>query len=266
VRCTTPRRPSSRQKISQAEGVGQVTVAARRLPAVRVELNPMCSTSTRSGWTGAHALAAANANRPKGSVDLGDRHWQIMADDQAKKASQYVPLIVAYRNGAAVRLSEVAEVVDSVEDLRNAGIGQRPSPRCSSSSTDSRTPTSSKPRNAVRELLPLLRASIPSTINLRSCSSAPAPSARLCARSRRTLVIAIALVIMVCSCSCGSARATLIPAVAVPGSLVATFGVMYLAGFSLNNLSLMALTIATGFVVDDAIVVLENVSRHIEPE
>jgi multidrug efflux pump len=252
------------QKISQAEGVGQVTVGGASLPAVRVELNPMVLNKYAIGLDEVRAaLAAANANRPKGSVELGDRHWQIMADDQAKKASQYVPLIVAYRNGSAVRLSDVGEVVDSVEDLRNAGIANgKPSVLV----IINRQPNANiiETTERVRELLPLLRASIPSTIDLDVVLERTSTIRASLREVERTLVIAIALVIMVVFLFLRNARATLIPAVAVPVSLVATFGVMYLAGFSLNNLSLMALTIATGFVVDDAIVVLENVSRHIE--
>ena len=252
------------QKISQVEGVGQVTVGGASLPAVRVELNPTALNKYAIGLDEVRTvLSAANANRPKGSVEEGDRHWQIMADDQAKKASQYIPLIVAYRNGAAVRLSDVAEVLDSVEDLRNAGIANgKPSvlviinrqPNANIIDTTER----------VRELLPLLRASIPSTINLDVVLERTSTIRASLFEVERTLVIAMALVIVVVFLFLRNARATLIPAVAVPVSLVATFGVMYLAGFSLNNLSLMALTIATGFVVDDAIVVLENVSRHIE--
>ena len=252
------------QKISQAEGVGQVTVGGASLPAVRVELNPTALNKYAIGLDEVRAaLAAANANRPKGSVEEGDRHWQIMADDQAKKASQYLPLIVAYRNGSAVRLSDVGEVVDSVEDLRNAGISNgKPAvlviinrqPNANIIDTTER----------VRELLPLLRASIPSTINLDVVLERTSTIRASLREVERTLVIAMGLVILVVFLFLRNARATLIPAVAVPVSLVATFGVMYLAGFSLNNLSLMALTIATGFVVDDAIVVLENVSRHIE--
>src|SRR5213076_1212018 len=244
------------QKISQAEGVGQVTVGGASLPAVRVELNPMTLNKYAIGLDEVRTvLSAANANRPKGSVEEGDRHWQIMADDQAKRASQYIPLIVAYRNGAAV--------LDSVEDLRNAGIANgKPSvlviinrqPNANIIDTTER----------VRELLPLLRASIPSTINLDVVLERTSTIRASLREVERTLVIAVALVIMVVFLFLRNARATLIPAVAVPVSLVATFGVMVLAGFSFNNLSLMALTIATGFVVDDAIVVLENVSRHIE--
>src|SRR2546427_5705071 len=191
-----------------------------------------------------------------------------MADDQAKKASQYLPLIVAWRtdksgNGSAVRLSDVAEVVDSVEDLRNAGIANGKS---SVLVIINRQPNANiiETTERVRELLPLLRASIPSTIDLHEVLERTSTIRASLREVERTLVIAMALVIMVVFLFLRNGRATLIPAVAVPVSLVATFGVMYLAGFSLNNLSLMALTIATGFVVDDAIVVLENVSRHIE--
>jgi multidrug efflux pump len=252
------------QKISQVSGVGQVTVGGASLPAVRVELNPMTLNKYAVGLDEVRsALAAANANRPKGSVEEGDRHWQIQADDQAKKASQYIPLIVAYRNGAAVRLSDVAEVVDSVEDLRNAGSSNgRPSVLV----IINRQPNANiiETADRVRELLPLLRASIPSAINLDMVLERTSTIRASLREVERTLVIAMALVILVVFLFLRNGGATLIPAVAVPVSLVATFGVMYLAGFSLNNLSLMALTIATGFVVDDAIVVLENVSRYIE--
>jgi len=252
------------QKISQVNGVGQVTVGGASLPAVRVELNPMTLNKYGIGLDEVRAaLAAANANRPKGSVEEGDRHWQIAADDQAKKASQYIPLIVAYRNGAAVRLSDVAEVVDSVEDLRNAGSSNgRPSVLV----IINRQPNANiiETVERVRELLPLLRASIPSAVNLDLVLERTSTIRASLFEVERTLLMAMALVILVVFLFLRNARATLIPAVAVPVSLVATFGVMYLAGFSLNNLSLMALTIATGFVVDDAIVVLENVSRYIE--
>ena len=154
------------QKISQVSGVGQVTVGGASLPAVRVELNPATLNNYGIGLDEVRAaLVAANANRPKGSIEQGDRHWQIQADDQAKKASQYVPLIVAYRNGAAVRLSDDAEVVDSVEDLRNAGSSNgRPSVLV----IINRQPNANiiETVERVRELLPLLRASIPSAINL----------------------------------------------------------------------------------------------------
>jgi multidrug efflux pump len=252
------------QRISQVSGVGQVTVGGASLPAVRVELNPTALNSYGIALDDVRAaLAAANANRPKGTVEDGDRHWQIQANDQAKSASEYIPLIVAYRNGAAVRLSDVAEVVDSVEDLRNAGSSNgRPSVLL----IINRQPNANIIETAerVRDIMPLLRASIPRAINLDVVLERTSTIRASLFEVERTLLIAMVLVILVVFAFLRNARATLIPAVAVPVSLVTTFGVMYLAGFSLNNLSLMALTIATGFVVDDAIVVLENVSRHIE--
>jgi len=252
------------QKISQVQGVGQVTVGGSSLPAVRVEMNPSALNKYGIAFDDVRtALAAANANRPKGSVEQGERNWQILANDQAKQASEYLPLIVAYRNGAGVRLSDVAEVVDSVEDLRNAGLANgKPSilvilnrqPNANIIETSDR----------VRELLPVLRASIPSAIDLDVVLERTSTIRTSLREVERTLVMAMGLVILVVFLFLRNGRATLIPAVAVPVSLIATFGVMYLCGYSLDNLSLMALTIATGFVVDDAIVVLENVSRHIE--
>ncbi len=252
------------QKLSQVSGVGQVTVGGSSLPAVRVELNPTALNKYGIGLdTVRAALAAANANRPKGAVEDGDRHWQIYADDQAKKADQYLPLIVAYRNGAAVRLSDVADVVDSVEDLRNAGSANgKPSVLI----IIYRQPGANiiETADAVRGLLPLLRASIPSAIDLSVVLERTTTIRASLHEVERTLVISVGLVILVVFLFLRNARAALIPSVAVPVSLIATFGVMYLCGYSLDNLSLMALTIATGFVVDDAIVVLENVSRYIE--
>ena len=252
------------QKLSQVQGIGQVTVGGSSLPAVRVELNPTALNKYGIAFDDVRAaLSAANANRPKGSVEQGDRHWQILANDQAKAASQYVPLVVAYRNGAPVRLSDLGEVVDSVEDLRNAGSANgKPSvlvilyrqPNANIIETADR----------VRDLLPVLRASIPSAIDLNVVLERTSTIRASLHDVERALAMATGLVILVVFLFLRNGRATLIPAVAVPVSLVATFGVMYLAGYSLDNLSLMALTVATGFVVDDAIVVLENVSRHIE--
>jgi multidrug efflux pump len=252
------------QKLAQVDGVGQVTVGGSSLPAVRVELNPAALHKYGIGTAQVRsAIQATNANRPKGAVEDADRHWQITANDQARKAAEYLPLIVAYRDGRAVRLSDVAEVVDSVQDLRNAGSANgRPSvllivyrqPGANIIATVDR----------VKALLPPLRASIPSAIDV-SIPLDRTPTIRASLREvEQTLVISTALVIMVVFLFLRNGRATLIPSVAVPVSLIGTFAVMYLCGYSLNNLSLMALTIATGFVVDDAIVVLENVSRHIE--
>jgi multidrug efflux pump len=209
------------------------------------------------------AIGATNANRPKGNVEAGERNWQIYANDQARTAAEYLPLIVAFRNGAAVRLSDVGEVVDSVQDLRNAGISNGKQavlvilyrqPGANIIDTADR----------VRELLPQLKASIPSAIDLNVVMERTTTIRASLREVERTLVIAMLLVIVVVFLFLRNWRAALIPSVAVPVSLIGTFGAMYLCGFSLNNLSLMALTVATGFVVDDAIVVLENVSRHIE--
>jgi multidrug efflux pump len=252
------------QKLSQIEGVGQVNVGGSSLPAVRVELNPDTLFKYGVGLEDVRAaLAAANANRPKGAVEDGERHWQILANDQAKTAAEYLPLIVAWRNGAPVTLEAVANVVDSVQDLRNAGMANgRPSvlviiyrqPNANIIETVDR----------VNALLPSLRASIPSAITLVPAMERTATIRGSLRDTGRALGIAIVLVILVVFVFLRSGRATLIPIVAVPVSLIGSFGVMYLAGFSVNNFTLMALTIATGFVVDDAVVVLENTTRHIE--
>ena len=252
------------QKISQVQGVGQVTVGGSSLPAVRVELNPQALYKYGIGPEDVRtAIVATNVNRPKGSLEEGERHWQILANDQARTAAEYLPIVVAYKNNAPVRLSDVAEVVDSVQDLRNAG---------SSNGKPSVLVIINRQPNAniieiverVKELLPLLRASVPQDMNVDLVLDRT-PTIRGSLRdTERTLLIAIFLVILVVFLFLRDWRASLIPTVAVPVSLIGTFGVMYLCKYSLNNLSLMALIIATGFVVDDAIVVLENISRRIE--
>ncbi|MBS0337760.1 MAG: multidrug efflux RND transporter permease subunit [Proteobacteria bacterium] len=252
------------QKLSQLKGIGQVTVGGSSLPAVRVELNPATLYKYGIGLEDVRtAITATNANRPKGVVEDGQRYWQILANDQAKKAAEYMPVVVAFRNGAAVRLSDVAEVVDSVQDLRNAGSANgKPSVLL----ILNRQPNANiiETVDRVREILPVLRASIPSAIDLQVALDRT-PTIRASLRDvERALMISMGLVILVVFLFLRNWRATLIPAVAVPVSLIGTFAVMHLAGYSLNNLSLMALTIATGFVVDDAIVVLENISRRIE--
>ncbi len=252
------------QKLSQIEGVGQVTVGGSSLPAVRVELNPQALNKYGIGLEEVRtALASANANRPKGAVEDGDRHWQIYANDQAKTAAEYLPLVIAYRNGSAVRLPDVAEVVDSVQDLRNAGMANgKPSVLV----IINRQPNANiiDTVDRVNELLPSLRASIPRAIDLATAMERTTTIRASLRDVGRSLTIAVILVILVVYLFLRDARATAIPSVAVPVSLIGTLGVMYLAGFSINNFTLMALTIATGFVVDDAIVVLENTSRHIE--
>ena len=252
------------QRISQVPGVGQVTVGGGSLPAVRVELNPTVLNRLGIGFDEVRtAITTTNANRPKGFLELGDRYWQVQANDQAKSAAEYLPIIVAYRNGAAVRLGDVGEVVDSVQDLRNHGMANgKPAVLL----IINRQPNANiiETVDAVIAMIPELRAAIPSDVKLELMMERTSTIRGSLREIERTLLISIALVILVVFLFLRNGRATLIPAIAVPISLIGTFGAMYLLGFSLNNLSLMALTIATGFVVDDAIVVLENVSRHIE--
>jgi multidrug efflux pump len=252
------------QKISQVEGVGQVNVGGSSLPAVRVELNPTVLNKLGVALEDVRtAITNTNANRPKGAVEDGERRWQIGANDQAHKAYEYMPIIVTYRNGAPVRVSDLGDVRDSVQDLRNAGSADgKPSVLL----IINRQPGANiiETVDRIREVLPQLRASIPAAIDMKVVQDRT-PTIRASLRDvGRALVIAFGLVIMVVFLFLRNLRAAVIPAVAVPVSLIGTFGVMYLCGFSLDNLSLMALTVATGFVVDDAIVVLENVSRHIE--
>jgi multidrug efflux pump len=252
------------QKLSQVSGIGQVTVGGSSLPAVRVELNPLALHKYGIGLEDVrNAIVATNANRPKGAIEDGERHWQIGANDQAKVAADYIPLVVTYRDGAAVRLSDVAEVLDSEQDLRNAGSANgRPAVIL----VLNRQPNANiiETVDRVKALLPQLRASIPSAIEMGIAMDRTTTIRASLRDVERALAMAVGLVIMVVFLFLRNARATAIPAVAVPISLLGTFGAMYLLGYSLDNLSLMALTIATGFVVDDAIVVLENVSRHIE--
>ena len=252
------------QKISQVEGVGEVSVGGSSLPAVRVELNPTALYNYNISYSDvSSAISTTNANRPKGAVEEGDKRWQIYANDQVHQAEDYRPLIVAYRNGAPVRLSDLAEVVDSVEDVRHEGSSNgRPAVLL----RIDRQPGANiiETVDRIKALLPQLAASIPPAIDI-DVALDRSPTIRASVHHVEfTLVLSVGLVIMVVFLFLRNARATLIPSVAVPVSLTATFGVMYLCGYSLDNLSLMALTVATGFVVDDAIVVLENISRHIE--
>jgi len=252
------------QKLSQVDGIGQVTVGGSSLPAVRVEMIPSALHKYGIGTEDVRAvIAAANANRPKGMVEDDTRHWQIYANDQARTAAEYFPLIIAYRNGAAVHLTDVAEIKDSVQDLRNAGSADgKPAVLV----ILNRQPGANiiETVDRVRATLPNLRASVPSAIDLAVVIDRTPTIRASLHEVERTLMISIALVVMVVFLFLRKVSATLIPTVAVPVSLLGTFGIMYLAGYSLNNLSLMALTVATGFVVDDAIVVLENIWRRVE--
>jgi multidrug efflux pump len=252
------------QKLSQVEGIGEVVVGGSSLPAVRVDLVPQALYKYGIGLEDVRAaLASANAHSPKGGIDVGDRRYQIYANDQANKAGDYKSLVIAYRNGAAVQLSDVGEITDSVENLRNAGLANgKPAvliilyrqPNANIISTV----------DLVKALMPQLRASVSPAIDIDLAVDRSTTIRTSLHDVERTLVLAVLLVIAVVFLFLRNARATLIPVVAVSVSLVATFGVMYLVGYSLDNLSLMALTVATGFVVDDAIVVLENVTRYIE--
>jgi multidrug efflux pump len=252
------------QRLSQVPGVGQVTISGSSLPAVRVELNPQALFKYGISLEGVRAaLSAANAHAPKGAIEEGNLHYQIYTNDQARKAAEYRSLIVAYRDGAPVRLSDVADVDDSVENLRNAGLANgKPSILVIISREPGANIIGTVDR--VKALLPQLEASIPSDVDVDVAVDRSTTIRTSLHEVERTLVIAIVLVILVVFLFLRNVRAALVPSVAVPVSLIGTFGVMYLLGFSLNNLSLMALTVATGFVVDDAIVVLENVSRHVD--
>jgi multidrug efflux pump len=252
------------QKLSQIEGVGQVFVGGSALPAVRVELNPTVLNSYGIGLEQVRAvLSGANANRPKGQLADGTTAWDIATTDQLLQAEQYRTLIVAYRHGAAVRLADVGDVQDSVEDVRTAGLANgKPAVLM----VVFRQPGANiiETVDRVRALLPQLQASIPQAINL-SVMMDRTPTIRASIHDVEiTLLISIALVILVVFIFLRRVWATVIPGVAVPLSLIGTFGVMYLLGYSLDNFSLMALTICTGFVVDDAIVVIENITRYLE--
>ncbi|HEN3624995.1 TPA: multidrug efflux RND transporter permease subunit MdtC [Yersinia enterocolitica] len=252
------------QKIAQTEGVSDVSVGGSSLPAVRVELNPSALFNQGVSLDAVRqAISAANVRRPQGSIDSSEQHWQVQANDEIKTAEGYRPLIIHYNNGSPVRLQDVANIKDSVQDVRNAGMSDgKPAVLLVISREPGANIIATVDR--IRAELPALRASIPASIELNIAQDRSPTIRASLDEVERSLVIAVALVILVVFLFLRSGRATLIPAVAVPVSLIGTFTAMYLCGFSLNNLSLMALTIATGFVVDDAIVVLENISRHLE--
>jgi len=250
------------QKLSQLPGVGQVIVGGSSLPGVRVEMNP--TALNRYGIpleTVRSALAATTQYRPKGQLDDEARTSEIASNDQLLRAADYAPVIVAFRGGRPVQLSDVASVENSVEDVRTTGLANgRPAVLL----VIFRQPGANiiDTVDGVRRLLPELGAAIPPAITMSVVMDQTQTIRASLHDVELTLVISVLLVTLVVFAFLRSMRATLIPAVAVPVSLVATFGVMYVLGYSLDNLSLMALTIATGFVVDDAIVVLENVARH----
>jgi multidrug efflux pump len=252
------------QKLLQVSGIGDVTIGGSSLPAVRVELNPRALFKYQLGLEDVRAaLSAANANSPKGGVDFADQRYQIYVNDTAKRAVEYQTLIVGYRNNSAIRLQDVATVTDGVENIRNLGLADgQPAVLL----VLHRQPGANviDVVDNIRALLPELQASIPASIRIIQTNDRTETIRASLRDVERTLMIAIVLVVLVVFVTLRNARAALVPSVAVPLSLIGTFGAMYLLGFSLDNLSLMALTVATGFVVDDAIVVLENISRHVE--
>src|SRR6202790_2974831 len=252
------------QKLAQVTGVGQVIVGGSSLPSVRVELNPTALNKYGIGMEQVRTvLSGANANTPKGHFSDGLRMWEVGANDQIFKASDYEPLVVAYRNGSAVRISDIGQAQDSVEDLRNSGYANgKPSvlviifrqPGANIIDTVDR----------IRAVLPRIQSAIPHSIDVKVAMDQTVTIRASVRDTEKTLMISVMLVILVVFVFLRNGRATFIPSVAVPVSLVGTFGVMYLLGYSLDNLSLMALTISTGFVVDDAIVVIENITRYLE--
>ena len=252
------------QKLSQLEGVGQVFVGGGSLPSVRVELNPAALAHYNLGLeTVRNMLANANINRPKGQLHGPDRSWEIRSTDQLRYAAEYEPLIVAWRNGAGVRLGDVGYVRDEVEDLRALGLSNgKPAILL----VVFRQPGANiiDAVDRIRAEMPLLQASVPGDVQLSTVLDQTVTIRASVHDVEVALMIAIGLVILVVFLFLRDWRATLIPGVVVPVSLVGTFGVMWFIGYSIDNLSLMALTIATGFVVDDAIVVVENVIRHLE--
>ncbi|MGA2978838.1 MAG: multidrug efflux RND transporter permease subunit [Terriglobales bacterium] len=252
------------QRLSQIQGVGQVSVGGSSLPGVRVDVNPTQLNSYGLGLQDvASMLSRQNANSPKGQIVDDTTSADIVTNDQLLKAVNYMPLVVGYHNGAAVKLSDVANVQDSTENIRAAGfVNGKPSvliiiyrqPGANIIDTVDR----------IRAAIPALKASVPSAIDTQIVIDRTQTIRASVRDTERTLLISISLVILVVFLFLRNVRATLIPAVAVPVSLIGTFGVMYLCHYSIDNLSLMALTISTGFVVDDAIVVIENITRYLE--
>ncbi len=264
------------QKISQIQGVGQVFVGGTSQPAVRVELNPMQLANNGVGLEAVRtALANANANRPKGAFQDPDHRWAIDDNDQIFKASDYAPIIAGYnpQTGAAVRVSDLGTVTDSVADLHTAGVGGINPPNGSHAELKSavllvifKMPGANviSTVDSVLNELPRLQSEIPPTIKIDVAVDRTTTIRASVHDVEISLIISVVLVVLVVFLFLREVWATIIPSVAVPLSLVGTFGVMYMLGYSIDNLSLMALTISTGFVVDDAIVVIENITRYLE--
>ena len=252
------------QRLSQLDGIGQVVIGGGALPGVRVEINPHALSKYGIGLEDVRAaLASANANSPKGALEDDRQHSQIYTNDQATRAADYTPLVIAYRNGSPVRLTDVADVLDSAEDIRNVGLDNGEE---AVFVIIFRQPGANiiDAVERVKAELPHLQAAMPSDIVFKPASDRSNTIRASLHDTEWTLVTAVLLVTLIVFLFLRNMRAAIIPIIAVPVSIVGTFGAMYLLNFSLNNLSLMALTIATGFVVDDAIVVLENISRHLD--
>jgi multidrug efflux pump len=252
------------QQLLQVKGVGDVNVGGSSLPAVRVDVNPLALGRYGIGLEDVRAaLASANANQPKGVLDDGNLRFQVYANDQGTKASDYAPLLVAVRNGATVRLSDIATITDSVEDVHNIGlVNGKPAVVLVLTRQPGANIIDTVDR--VKALLPTLRNALPADIDLQVAVDRTTTIRASLADVERTVVIAVLLVVAVTAFFLRNGRAVLIPSVAVTVSLLGAVAIMFLLHFSLDNLSLMALTVATGFVVDDAVVVLENTTRHVE--
>src|SRR5450830_447713 len=252
------------QRSSQVDGVGQVTVNGSALRSVRVELNPTILNQYGIALDQVRtAIATANASRPKGFIENGKQRWQIDVNDQAKRALDYEELIIAWRNGAPIRLKDIAEIKDSVQEVRNAGtVNGKPAVMLSINNIPGANVVATV--DAVKELLPRMKPLIPAGVELQVLIDRSSTVRKSLREVEQTLLISIGLVVLVTFAFLRNGRASLIPSIAIPVSLLGTLTIIYLCGFSLNNLSLMALIISTGFVVDDAIVVVENTSRHIE--
>jgi multidrug efflux pump len=252
------------QKIAQINGVGEVSVGGSSLPAVRVQLNPHALSHYGIALDEVRrAISATNSVRPRGVVEAGDRQWEVQLSGQLRHASEYHNLVIRYRDGAPVRLGDVATITDSIEDRYSSGFHNG---RPAVTLLISRQPGANiiATIDAINAQLPALRALVPVDAGLDVVMDRSPGIRGTLRESQKTLAIASGLVMLVVFLFLGSARAALIPCLAIPVSLIGTLAIMYLYGFSLNNLSLMALIVAAGLVVDDAIVVLENISRHIE--
>jgi multidrug efflux pump len=252
------------QSLSQVSGVGEVQIGGSSLPAVRIELEPQLLNQYGVALDDVRtAIADSNVRRPKGSVEDDQRMWQVQANDQLEKAKDYETLVIRYQDGSVLRLKDVAKVTDSVEDRYNSGFFNDDAAVLLVINRQAGA-NIIETVNEIKAQLPALQAVLPASVKLNlAMDRSPVIKATL-HEAEMTLLIAVALVVLVVFLFLGNFRASLIPTLAVPVSLVGTFAVMYLYGFSLNNLSLMALILATGLVVDDAIVVLENISRHID--